>query len=68
MLIWRHQTSRSSWQYFRDEPGIDVNGNIVDFPANNNSVSFKFKQQITGKTGNGDTKDVQIMAFLISKC
>ena len=25
---------------------------------------FKFKQQITGRTGNGDTKDVEIMVQL----
>ena len=29
-----------------------------------NSVSFKFKQQITGKTGNGGTKNVEIMVPL----
>ena len=35
---------------------------IVYFSADNkNSVLFKFKQQITGKTGNGNTKDVKIM-------
>ena len=62
------KTSGSSWQYFRDEPGLEVNGNIVDFPANSNSASFKFKQQITGQTGNDGTKDVKIMVFLISKC
>ena len=31
----------------------------IDFPANNNnSTSFKFKQQVTGETGNSDTKRV----------
>ena len=35
---------------------------IFDFPANNNNnISFKFKQQITGETGNGGTEDVEIM-------
>ena len=49
----------------RDEPAIDVNGNNIDFPANNtNSNSFKFKQQITGQTGNDGTKDVEIMVPL----
>ena len=38
---------------------------IIDFPANsNNSISLKFKQQITGQTGNGSTKDVEIMVPL----
>ena len=53
-------TSGSLWQYYRDEPALNANGEVIDFPANNNnSVSFKFKQQITGQTGNGGTKDVK---------
>ena len=40
--------SRSLWQYCRDEPALNNNGKIIDFPANNNnSASFRFKQQIT---------------------
>ena len=58
-------TSGSLWQYYRYEPSIDVNGNIIDFHANNNnSASFKFTQKITGQTGNGGTKDVEIMVPL----
>ena len=30
----------------------------------NNSIPFEFKQQIAGQTGNGDTKDVEIMVLL----
>ena len=53
-------TSGSLWQYCRDEPALNANGEVIDFPANNNnSVSFKFKQQITGQTRNGGTKDVK---------
>ena len=53
-------TSGSLWQYYRDEPALNANGEVIDFPANNNnSVSFKFKQQITGQTGNGGKKDVK---------
>ena len=38
------KTSGSLWQYYRDEPAIDDNNNIIGFPANNNnSNSFKFK-------------------------
>ena len=38
------KTSGNLWQYFRDEPAIYGNGNIIDFSANNNgSCSFKFK-------------------------
>ena len=60
IFIRRHR------QYYRDEPAIENNNNINDFPTNNNNSknSFKFKQQITGKTGNVGTKDVQIMALL----
>ena len=50
------KTSGSFWQYHRDEPALDNDNNIIDFPANNNnSISFKFKQQITGQTENGGT-------------
>ena len=55
-------TLQSLWHYYRDEPALDVNDNIIDFPANNNnSISFKFKQKITRQTGNGSTKDVEKM-------
>ena len=58
------KTSESLWQYHRDEPALDNNGNIIDFPDdNNNSPSYKFKQKITGQTGNGGTKDVEIMVL-----
>ena len=34
---------------------------IIDFPVNNNSISFKFRQLITGQRGKGSTKDIKIM-------
>ena len=59
------KTSGSLWKYYRDEPAIDDNVGVIDLPGdNNNSKSFKFKQQITGKTGNSGTKDVEIMVPL----
>ena len=59
------KTSGSLWQYYRDDLTLDNNNNIVDFPANNNnSISFKLKQQITGKTENYGTKNVEIMVPL----
>ena len=58
------RTSESLWQYYRDEPALNTNGKIIGFPANtNDSASFKFKQQITGQTGNGGTKDAEIMVL-----
>ena len=57
--------SGSLWQYYRDKAALDANSNIIDFPADsNNSISFQFKQQIIGQTGNSGTKDVQIMVPL----
>ena len=59
------KTSGSLWQYYKDEAALDNNNCIIDFPANNNnSISLKLKEQITGKTGNGGTKDVEIMVLL----
>ena len=46
------------------EPDLDNNGNISDFlDNNNNSASFKFNQKITGQTGAGGTKNVEIMVL-----
>ena len=53
--------SGSLWHYYRDEHCLDDNNNITDFPANNNGILFKFKQQMTGETGNGGMKNVEIM-------
>ena len=58
------KTSRSLWQYYRDEPFLEDNGNIIDVPDNPDSASFKYKQKITGQTGNDAIKDVQIMVPL----
>ena len=56
------KTSGSLTQYFRDEPALDNNNNIIDFPVNNNnSISFKIKQQIIGQTGNEGTKSVEML-------
>ena len=56
------KTSGRFWQYYREEPALDNNKNTIIFLAdNNNSASFQFKQQITGQTGNGGTKDAEVM-------
>ena len=53
------------WRIYRDEPILDANGAIADFPANNNySVSFKFKIKIAGRTEKYGTKDDKIMVPL----
>ena len=59
------QTSGSLWQYYRDEPALDINNNIIAFhTGNTNSTLFTSKQQITGQTGNGGTKVVDVMVPL----
>ena len=49
LIEYSHTYSKKSgslWQYYRDEPALDNNGNITDFPHDsNNSASFKFKQK-----------------------
>ena len=55
------KTSRRLWQYYRDEPALDNNNNVIDSPVgNNNSISFKLKQKKTGETENDGTKEVEI--------
>ena len=58
------KTSGGLWQYYRDEPALDINKNIIDFPGSNNSILFKLKEKITGQTGNDGIKDVEIMVPL----
>ena len=59
------KTSGNLWQYYRDQPDLDNNGNITDFlHDNNNSASFKFKQKITWQTENGGMKYLEIMVPL----
>ena len=53
--------SGSLRQYYRDDPFMKNNCFIVDVPNNPGSALFKSKQKLTGQTGNGGTKDVQIM-------
>ena len=51
---------------YRDEPALNNNSIVVEFPDDNHNASFKFKQKITGQAGNDGTKDVQKMVPL--KC
>ena len=58
-------TTGSLWQYCKDIPVRDANDDdIVIFADGNTTDSFKFKLKITGRTGNGGTKDVEIMVPL----
>ena len=44
------KTSGSLWQYCKEIPAVDNNGNIVDFDGANATDSFNFKTKITGQT------------------
>ena len=46
------KTSGSLWQYCKDIPAVNNNGNIVDFNGANATDSFNFKTKITGQTDN----------------
>ena len=50
-------------QYYRNEAALYNAGNIFDFPANNDSISFKLTK-ITSQKGNDGRKDVEIMVAL----
>ena len=53
------------YQYYRDEPTLNDNGNVIDFSNDiYNSISSKFKQKITEQTGNDGTKDAEIQVPL----
>ena len=50
------------WQYYRDGPALTDAVAPDGFPGN--SASFKYKQKVTGSTGNDGTKAVKIMVPL----
>ena len=58
------KTTGSLWQYCKDIPARNANNEITAFDANNTTDSFTFKAKITGRTGNGGTKYVEIMVPL----
>ena len=55
------KTSGSLWQWFKETPTVNNNGNIVDFNGANATDSFNFKTKITGQTNNAGTIDVELM-------
>ena len=56
------KTLGSLWQHYRDEPALVDFGALENFAGN--SASFKFKQKITGSTGDDGTKTFKIMVPL----
>ena len=71
------KTSGSLWQYCKEIPAINDDGDIINFNGANTADSFKFKTKIIGQTaaGNNDGNiagrvDVEIMVpvkYLIVK-
>ena len=53
------KTSRSLWQYYRNEPALTDADAIANFHAAHNSALYKFKQKITGVTGDNGTKTLK---------
>ena len=58
------KTTGSLWQYCKDIPVLNANDEITHFTEGNLTNSFNFKVKITGRTGNGGTKDVEIIVPL----
>ena len=59
------KTSGTLWQYFKDIPAVNNNGDIVDFNGANVTDSFNFKAKITGQTDDdGEINNVEIMVPL----
>ena len=59
------KTSRSLWQYCKEMPAVNNNGNIVDYNFINTSDSFKLKAKITGQTNDdGEINGVEMMVPL----
>ena len=59
------KTSGSLWQYCKDIPAVNNNGNIVDFNGANATDSFNFKTKITDQTdNNGRIGNAKIMVPL----
>ena len=54
--------SGNLWQYYGDEPNLNDAVILANFPSN--SVSLKFRQKITGSTGDDGIKAAKIMAPL----
>ena len=56
------KTSGSCWQYCKDIPAVNNNGDIFDFNGANATDSFNFKAKITGQTDDdGEINNVEIM-------
>ena len=59
------KTSGGLWQYCKDMPAVNNNGDTVDFSGANTTNLFNFQTKITGQTNNnGRLYSVEIMVPL----
>ena len=59
------KTSEGLWQYCKDIPAVNNNGDVVDFNGPNATDSFNFKAKITGQADDdGEIDNVEIMALI----
>ena len=59
------KTSGSLWQYYKDIPAVNNDGDIVNFNEANATDSFNFKTKITGQTNDdGEISGIEILVPL----
>ena len=59
------KTSGSLWQYCKDIPAVNNNGDVDDFNGADATDSFNSEAKITGRTNNdGEINNVEIMVPL----
>ena len=59
------KTSGSLWQYYKDIPAVNSDGDIVDFNEANATDSFNFKTKVTGQTNDdGEINAIEILVPL----
>ena len=59
------KTSGRLWQYYKNIPAVNNDGDIVNFNESNATDSFNFKTKITGHTNDdGEINDVEILVPL----
>ena len=58
------KTSRTLWQYYKDIPAVNNDGDLVNFNEANATDSFNFKTKTTGQTNDGKINGVEILVPL----
>ena len=59
------KSSGSLWQYCKEIPAIDNNGDIADFNGANATDSFNFKKIITGQINENGKIDIEISSIVL---